>query len=85
MAIYVFVLISHLRLAGQYGGSRVIVWIALVTVLAVFALLMIYQWRTNRGAFYGTWIAFGTAFLVEAAYRRATDRTLQLRRRHRPA
>jgi amino acid transporter len=84
MAIYVFVLIAHLRLADQYGGSRMIVWIALITVIAIFALLLVYQWRTNRGAFYGTWIAFGTAFLVEVVYRRATNRTLRLRR-HGPA
>ena len=76
MVIYLFVLIAHYRLVGQYGGSRLIIVLAATAVLAVFIILMIYQWRTNRMAFFGTWITFLTAFIVEAVYRRFTQRKI---------
>lgn len=79
MVVYVFVLVSHLRLADQVGGSRLIVALALGTVLLVFVLLMRYQWRTDRFAFWATWGTLAGSVLIEAIYRALTRRVLRTR------
>jgi amino acid transporter len=79
MVIYVFVLISHLRLLDKYGGRRRLILTGIVAVIAVLAILMIYQWRTSRSAFFATLGTFLGAFVVEMVYRKATNRRLRHR------
>ncbi|HHM05144.1 MAG TPA: hypothetical protein ENJ19_05305, partial [Gammaproteobacteria bacterium] len=43
---------------------------------AVFVVLMIYQWNTNRSAFYATWIAFAVSLMVEIIYRGISRREM---------
>jgi amino acid transporter len=81
MALYLFVLLSHARIRKQFGGSRALIVLGIVAVLAVFVILMVYEWKTDRPALYGTWIAFAAAFLVEVAYRRFGRRQLAERER----
>lgn len=76
MVIYLFVLFSHWRLRKQYGGSPVIIAVGFLVVLAVFVLLLIYQWQTNRSAFYGTWAVLAGSLLLEILYRGITRRSL---------
>ncbi len=80
MVIYLFVLYSHWRLKEEYGGNVAIIATGFVVVLAVFLVLLAYQWHTNRASFYGTWGMLGGALLVEWLYRSATNRKLTERK-----
>jgi len=72
--IYIFVLISHYRLADEYGGKKgFIVFGIIIMILVMFALLF-YQWQTQRNAFYGTLITFSGALIVEYIYRKFRKR-----------
>jgi amino acid transporter len=82
MVVYLFVLISHYRLADQYGGRRTIILTAIVGVAAVLVILIHYQWLTDRAALYGTLITLATSLLFEVAYRLIAQRVLTSR--HQP-
>ncbi len=75
--IYVFVLISHIRLQKEYGGNLLLLFINLIVLLIVFAALIRYQWDTQRSAFYGSIITFMGAFVVEFIYRKYGKRKLK--------
>ncbi len=72
--IYVFVLISHLKIINEVGGNRVVVAINLFIISIVFLLLMYYQWESQRNVFYGTVITFLVSFIVEFLYRKIQSR-----------
>ncbi len=72
--IYVFVLLSHYKIAGQYGGNRPLIVFNLILLISVFAALLIYQWQTQKAAFYGTLITFAAALTLEYFYRKITKR-----------
>jgi amino acid transporter len=73
--IYIFVLFSHYRLAGKYGGSKGFILLNIVILMFVFLALLYYEWQTKRGAFYGTLITFLGAIILEAVYRYFKKRT----------
>ena len=79
MAIYLFVLMSHLRLIRTVGGSRIVILGSIVLVVAVFVLLLVHEWTTDRTSFYGTWIVFVAGLVVELIYRARSHRRLQHR------
>lgn len=63
--IYIFVLISHIRLRGEYGGNLVLLCINLIILGAVFIALLAYQWQSHRIAFYGTILTFSVVVAIE--------------------
>ena len=67
--IYVFVVISHMRLRKTYGGNLVLLIFNFVVLTAVFIALMLYQWQSHRHAFYGTLVTFMAAIVVEYVFR----------------
>ena len=67
--IYVFVLISHYRLADDYGGNKRFILMNVIILLIVLSALISYQWQTQRGAFYGTIITLSGALILEYVYR----------------
>ncbi|HFE47920.1 MAG TPA: amino acid permease [Chromatiaceae bacterium] len=69
MVIYLFVLLSHWRIRRQYGGNPLIILSGFLVIVAVFGLLLHYQWQTNRTAFWGTWVTIGASLLIETLYR----------------
>lgn len=73
--IYIFVLISHYRLASSYGGHRGFILLNVVILLFVVVALMSYQWETHRGAFYGTMVTLVGALILEYVYRHFRKRT----------
>ena len=81
MVIYLFVLASHFRLVKTVGGNRLFILTSIVVIAGVFLVLLHYEWRTNRTAFVGTWLALLTSLIVEAVYRRLTGRALLTRTR----
>ena len=75
--IYIFVLVSHLKLRKQYGGNKVLLYINLVILLSVFIALLRYQWNTGKDAFYASILTFLLAVLIEYIYRKFSHRTLK--------
>jgi amino acid transporter len=73
--IYIFVVISHKRLVGKYGGNKGFILLNVIILFTVFLALLSYQWRTQRYAFYGTIITFLGALILEYVYRHLTKRT----------
>jgi amino acid transporter len=78
--IYVFVLISHFKLQKEYGGNRILLFINLIILLAVFIALMKYQWETQRSAFYGSIFSFIGALIVEYLFRKYRKREMKYNR-----
>ena len=74
--IYIFVLISHLKLRKDYGGNTVLLYINLSILLAVFIALIKYQWDTNVDAFYASIFTFVGALLVEYFIRKFNNRKM---------
>lgn len=79
MVVYLFVLLSHFKLAQEVGGRRIIIGLALGTILVVFCLLLHYQWQTDRTAFYATWATLAGSMIVEVIYRRIKGRGILTR------
>ena len=73
--IYIFVLISHYKLSSQFGGKKPLIVFNLILLTAVFIALMVYQWHTQKSAFYGSIIIFAVALIVEYFYRKITKRS----------
>ncbi|MCF6333302.1 MAG: APC family permease [Draconibacterium sp.] len=72
--IYIFVLISHFKLAKQFGGKRLLIAVNLMILLSVFVALIIYQWQTQKSAFYTSILTFLVALLIEFLYRKMKER-----------
>ena len=75
--IYIFVLISHIRLQKEFGGNKILLIINLIILSVVFAALMRYQWNAQRSAFYGSILTFIGAVFVEYIYRKYRKREMK--------
>jgi amino acid transporter len=75
--IYIFVLISHLRLRKEYGGNKILLILNLIILSVVFVALMKYQWDVQRSAFYGSIYIFVGAFIIEFLYRKYGKREMK--------
>jgi hypothetical protein len=67
--IYIFVLISHYRLASSVGGNKKLLILNTVVLGVVFSALLYYQWQTELNAFYGTLFSLVGALVIEYLYR----------------
>ncbi len=72
--IYLFVLISHLRLIDEVGGRKWLIRFNFVVVLATFVVLMYHQYTVNHAVFFGIIGIFALSFFVEFIYRRLSRR-----------
>jgi amino acid transporter len=77
LLIYAAVNAGHLRVLKQTGASAVIVWLSLITCLAMFAFLAVYTWQQQPAAMIALVIIAVASFAGEWAYRRWTGRTLK--------
>ncbi|NOZ34863.1 MAG: amino acid permease [Chlorobi bacterium] len=75
--IYIFVLISHIKLQKEYGGNKILIIFNLIILLAVFSALMKYQWDTQKSAFYASIFTFIGAFIVEYIFRKYRKREIK--------
>jgi len=73
--IYIFVLISHFRLADTYGGNKSFIFLNTIVLIIVFCALVLYQWKTSSGAFWGMIVTLAGALALEAVYRYIKKRT----------
>ena len=74
LSIYLFVLLSHIKLIELVGGKRWLVLVNFAVIFAVFVTLLYYQWKSQRNVFLGTLITFAAAFATEASYRSISKR-----------
>ena len=76
--IYIFVLISHYRLASDVGGNKNFILLNISVLIFVFLSLMSYQWHTQRNAMYGTVITLSGAVFIEYIYRYLKKRIITI-------
>ena len=75
--IYIFVLVSHLKLQKEYGGKRLLIIVNLIVLILVFIALMRYQWENQKSAFYASIIVFAGAYILEFVYRKYSKREMK--------
>jgi amino acid transporter len=77
LLVYAAVNGGHLRVLRETGANAVIVWLSLLTCLAMFAVLSVYTWQQQPAAIAALVIIAAAAFAAEWLYRRLTGRTLR--------
>lgn len=78
LLVYATVNAGHLRVTGQTGARAAIVWLSLITCLAMFGVLAMYTWQQQPTAIYALGIIAVASFIAEAIYRKLTGRTIRL-------
>jgi len=73
--IYIFVLISHIKLLHEVKGSRILLIFNLAVLGAVFIALLYFQFKTSKMALLGLLAVFVGALIVETIFRYARKRT----------
>jgi amino acid transporter len=81
LLVYSLVNAGHLRVLKQTGANAVVVWLSLLTGLAVFFTLAIYTWQQQPAAVVALGVILVASFAGEAVYRKATGRTIRLENR----
>jgi amino acid transporter len=77
LLIYAAVNAGHLRVLKQTAASAAIVWLSLVTCLAMFAVLCVYTWQQQPAAIAALVLFAAASFAAEWAYRRWTGRKIK--------
>jgi amino acid transporter len=77
LLIYAAVNAGHLKVLRQTGANAVIVWLSLLTCLAMFAVLCVYIYREQPAALVALVLIAAAAFAAEWLYRHWTGRTLK--------
>ena len=77
LLVYAAVNAGHLRVLKQTGANAIIVWLSLITCLAMFAVLSVYTWQQQPRAIVVLVIIAAASFAAEWAYRRWTGRTIK--------
>jgi amino acid transporter len=76
LLIYAAVNAGHLRVRDQTGASAIIVWLSLLTCLAMFAVLCVYTYQEQPRAIAALILIAAASFAAEWAYRRWTGRRI---------
>jgi amino acid transporter len=77
LLVYAAVNAGHLRVLKQTGANPIIVWLSLISCLAMFAMLGVYTWQQQPAAMVALVIIAAAAFAAEWAYRRWSGRTIK--------
>jgi amino acid transporter len=76
LLIYAAVNMGHLRVLKQTGASAIVVWLSLLTCLAMFAILFVYTYQEQPRAIAALILIAAASFAAEWAYRRWTGRRI---------
>jgi len=76
LLIYAAVNAGHLKVLKQTGASAPLVWLSLLTCLAMFVVLCAYVAREQPRALAALVVIAAASFLAEWAYRRLTGRVI---------
>src|SRR5262245_21538123 len=77
LLVYAAVNAGHLRVLKQTGASAFIVWLSIITCLAMFAVLFVYTYGQQPAAIAALVIIAVASFAAEWLYRRWTGRTIR--------
>jgi amino acid transporter len=77
--IYIFVLLSHIRMIHTVGGNRVFLLCNLAILVAVFIALMYYQLKSQKSAVLGVLGVFVGAVGLEVVFRYLRKRSFKVR------
>jgi len=67
--IYLFVIISHLKVYKEYGGNKYLLVFNTVVLLFILGALFRYQWISDKSAFFTSLITLIGAIVLEYIYR----------------
>ena len=76
LLIYAAVNAGHLKVRDQTGASAIVVWLSLLTCLAMFAILCVYTYQEQPRAIAALILTAAASFAAEWAYRRWTGRRI---------
>jgi amino acid transporter len=76
LLIYAAVNAGHLRVLKATGANAPIVWLSLLTCLAMFAVLCVYTWQQQPLAIAALVVFAAASFAAEWGYRRWTGRKI---------
>ena len=77
LLVYAAVNAGHLRVLKDTGANAVIVWLSIITCLAMFAILSVYTWQQQPAAIVALVLIAAASFVAEWLYRRWTGRTIR--------
>jgi len=77
LLIYAAVNAGHLNVLRATGATAVIVWLSLLTCLAMFAVLCVYTYQQQPAALVALVLIAAASFAAEWLYRHWTGRTLK--------
>lgn len=77
LLVYAAVNAGHLRMLPQTGANAVVVWLSIVSCLAMFAILAQYTYQQQPAAIAALVIIAAASFVAEWAYRRWTGRKIK--------
>ncbi len=80
LLIYLFVIISHYRLADKTKGNKLLIIFSFIVILMVLFTLLIYQWKTEKTTFFTSVFIFTAAFIFELFYKLITHREFKKRK-----
>ncbi len=73
--IYIFVLISHVRLIKDVGGNKLLILFNLFVLFIIFGGLLFFQWQSDKTILFGTTGIIIGSFTIELLYRKLSNRT----------
>ena len=77
LLIYAAVNAGHLKVLDQTGASAIVVWLSLLTCLAMFAILCVYTYQEQPRAIAALILIAAASFAAEWGYRRWTGRWIK--------
>jgi amino acid transporter len=77
LLVYAAVNAGHLRVLKETGANAIIVWLSILTCLAMFAILSVYTWQQQPAAITALVLIAAASFVAEWLYRRWTGRTIR--------
>ena len=77
LLVYAAVNAGHLLVLKQTGANATIVWLSLITCLAMFAILGVYTYQQQPAAIAALVLIAAASFAVEWVYRRWTGRKIK--------
>src|SRR5216684_3217429 len=77
LLVYAAVNAGHLNVLRETGASAIIVWLSLLTCLAMFAVLSVYTWQQQPAAIAALAVFAAGSFAAEWGYRRWTGRKIK--------
>jgi amino acid transporter len=78
LLVYAAVNAGHLRVLKETGANSIIVWLSLITCIAMFAILAVYTYEQQPAALMALAVIAGASFAAEWGYRQWTARRIAI-------